>query len=173
MSEFTIAHPRNAGESVCLKLHLDIPLARYVRNETQFDLLKPDEHPGGSSFPLIQVMHRDLEAWASVLYAMVAKQLEAHDISDDEFLAACGADGVFKASREAFMTEWVDFFRRAGVFETAAAMQKQFGTLKIGAEELEALPDEEIRSELRKQLRGNLKSVPLAASSAPGKSSTS
>lgn len=162
MSTFSIRNPHPAGERLSFSLELTIGLARKVKNELGFDLLRPNDQPAGSPFPLIQILHQDLEAFVNVVYVLVRSQCQAVPLTDEQF--GEGLDD-FAQVREAFWLEWHDFFKRAGVTEVAAAITKQLAVMKRAGEKLQNLDIERMMPALDKELNAavdRMLTVPLS-----------
>ena len=106
---------------------IDLPFGEIVRIKSQssgrFNLLEPNEKPGGGEQTLTMLLDSDLAEFWELLWLVVEPQATAKGVSPAQFGELMAADCLITA-QAAFFDEWRDFFRLLRRPDQAAALEK-------------------------------------------------
>lgn len=109
-----------SGATRSLRFALTIASVRSLRSRLGIDLLKPSGLHQGT--PLIAALSTDIELFTDVLHDLCSQDTP---LDAEAFATELSAPDAFRAAREAFFEEWIDFFLRCGQEAAAAELQKQ------------------------------------------------
>lgn len=120
------------GKTRTWEIAISIGTARRAEPLLGFNLLEPNKEPDGVSAPLLTHLRTNLIAFIDTLYVVCKKQADEAGVSDEQFAEELdgnsGSD--FLIAREKFFKEYIDFFRRLGHEDIAAAMEVQLKAIE-------------------------------------------
>lgn len=125
------------GKTQTWEIAISIGTARRAEPLLGFNLLEPNKEPNGVSAPLLTHLRTNMIAFIDTLFVVCKTQADSAGISDEQFAEELDdADGAtFLAARDAFFQEYVDFFRRVGHGDVAAAMEVQLKAIEATLKE--------------------------------------
>jgi len=123
-----------AGRTWTLSLTLGTAMA--VKAKLDVDLLQPE----AGDPPLLTRLGTDEMLLGEVLCAMLEKQFESHQVTDDDVRAAFDGQTLL-AAQKAFYEELIDFFRSRGRNDRAKAVAKQMAMIDAAVTAIETRID--------------------------------
>lgn len=119
-------------------LSITIGSIKRVKGELDVDLLALDKKYSDieDDTPLITKIALDIELFCNILYMLIKPQADELDITDEQFGASLGGEGIFDA-QAAFYAELSDFFQGLGRSDLVAAIKAQEKIIKLSVEKVE------------------------------------
>lgn len=167
-----------AGKTRTHEFAITIGTAKRLKSLLGIDLLRPTSERDG--IPLVSELFTDIELFVDVLYVLVTSAPGASSLEPQAF--AEELPDAWQSARDAFFSEWIDFFRRAALSDKAASVLKQLEILNAALEETWThLSQVDVAEIGRKQVRAinfaveleKALTTPQVPPSIPGNTSTS
>lgn len=132
------------GREISWQVSITYGVIKVIRATHGVNLMEPDKPVAtDSDSSAFLVLRYDLEKFVDIVWELIKDQAAREQVGGEQFALSLDGTG-FSACRDAFFSEWVDFFQSAGAPEKGAALRKQGLMMLELAKKIDAIPTEQL-----------------------------